>query len=1771
MTPILYFSLFIFSAFVSFSLAFYAWMHRSVAGARAFTLASLLAGIWPLAQAIDIFTTDLALKILLMKIRLDTPILAAFISFIMVAQLLGQRTIFTRKRILLLSIVPAIGMILNWTSPNPFYRYNFHIDLYGDIPILQWSSGPLFWAWLAYGYALILAPLILLFRSVRAKSTISSRQVVILFLSGLALLGVNLLFQLGITPFPGLNLTPVIQPVMAMMVSLLFFRFYTVQISPLARNLLFDQMSDAVIVLDLRDCIVDMNVVARQVLGGAAENTLGVPIDEFLPQWTDLRAYYHNPAASAREFCHPNNPQVYFEAKSSPILDARARLAGHMLTLRNISDRKQTEQKLRDLEENFRQMAENIQEVFWVTDPFTKEELYINPAIEKIWGIRPEEFMTHPDLFLKSVLDEDKLRVEECLALQEQGQATDMEYRIQRRDGGIRWIWDRSIPVLDEGGKLRVVAGIMTDITARKQAQAALEFSEERYRVLVETAQDAIVVAELNGKIVMVNQQTASTFGFESTDEVLGRNLFDYVAPEDLPKSRQRFEETLHTGIAVTASEFTLLKKDGTRFFTEATTGVLKNAQGKIINLVAVVKDITGRKTEAERLAASESRYRGLFEDSPISLWEEDFSAVKTLLDDLHRSGVTDFREYFDLHPEIVVQCFDLVKIIDVNKVTLQMYGAASKTELIGRLSAILDSDDLSAFRDELIQIASGKSQFEWFGQNRTLTGKSLAVNMRWMALPGYETSLARVIISVTDITEIKNTERELNRQNEQLAALHHITLELLNRRKQDDLLKLIVEQAAVLLEAPYGELMLAEEDELLVHAYTGNMSFLRGDRVNRSAAKISWQAFDSGRPVVVDDYMALSGHRQVYDHVGLHAVADFPIVVGQRSVGVLALGRDMPGALFDAHQIKIGEQFAQLAALVLSNVQLMESTSLQAAALNATANAIAITDPRGVIQWVNTAFSSLTGYTSAEAIGQNPRILKSGRTPASRHEELWKTISGGNVWHGELYNRRKDGQEYIEEMTITPLLDEHGKIYRFIAVKQDISARKMSEEALRLSEEKYRSIFENVEDVFYTTDYHGCITTISPSIEKYSGFTPQEVNGRHVRNFFADPADYEKLDEAVSTLGALNDYEMVMKRKDGSTIYVSASARVVFDANGQPIGTEGVMRDITGRKQAEVREQQRRMLLEKVVEMSKVVAQAATFNDCLLAIRESVQGGLGFDRTGIFLYDAVQREVHGTLGTGRNSEVLEITQFTQKLEDYHAWEEALKSPKGFFLLDDYAAYHHVPEDSEMHGVKQNIIVSAWAGDKPVAFIAVDNLFTQRPFTQEQLEALQIFAGYAGLAIENAQWKNELEMRVAERTTRLQEANVNLSALVESAIALNKTLDLNEVLDHVLIQARTMVPCQRLSIMFREGDEIYVARYLNDTLISQADEDFLATRFSSSWPNFQHMIDTQEGVFSPNTVADPDWQVAPKSEWIRSYIGVPIIVDNETVGFLNASHDVVNYFERSDLQLLEALASHASIAIQNARLHGDLVKALENEQAIRAQLVHTDKLAALGKMVAVIAHEINNPIQTVKNAFFLIEDEIKPGSPAQEYLAIAKSEATRISDLVSQLRETYRTRSKTLTKVNLFVLITEVKNILLPQLRKSNVGWQQPDTFAPCTVFAIRNNLKQVFINLGLNAIEAMEMETGGLVTVSMTLSRDGRFVGVQIHNSGSIISEEDLPRIFEPFFTTKGSGSGLGLSISYDIVQQHGGKIEVESQPGKGVTFTVWLPLIQGSEEVQP
>lgn len=501
----------------------------------------------------------------------------------------------------------------------------------------------------------------------------------------------------------------------------------------------------------------------------------------------------------------------------------------------------------------------------------------------------------------------------------------------------------------------------------------------------------------------------------------------------------------------------------------------------------------------------------------------------------------------------------------------------------------------------------------------------------------------------------------------------------------------------------------------------------------------------------------------------------------------------------------QLAEAYEGLRMEIAERRQAEEQLRLQTSAMEAAANGIIITDNQGNIQWCNPAFAKITGYSCKEVIGWNPRFLKSGRHDRAFYDQMWQTLLNGQVWHGEMVNRRKDKSLYHEEQIITPVRDEQNQITHFIAVKQDVSARKRAEEELRRANAYNRSLIEASLDPLVTITPDGKIGDVNQATEKVTGYTRAELIGTDFHSYFSVPEKARLGYQKVFESGIVRDYDLEIRSKDGSTTPVLYNASIFRDEAGEVLGVFAGARDITDRKQFET-----------------------------------------------------------------------------------------------------------------------------------------------------------------------------------------------------------------------------------------------------------------------------------------------------------------------------------------------------------------------------QLVQAEKHAVIGRMVGSITHEINNPLQTIKNCLYLIQQDVTPDNPIQEPLEMATSETLRITNLVGQLRELYRPKAGS-QKASHEVLdiLEEAHSLLIPHLNNAKVQWQSLTGLQRCYIDCVRDQILEVFLNISMNAIEAMHSQ-GGKLFVNMNVSEDQ--VAVIFRDTGPGIPNEMMGHLFEPFITSKASGLGLGLTITYGIVQRHGGQILVDNQPGQGASFTVLLPLnaqVGGEEEI--
>jgi PAS domain S-box-containing protein len=266
------------------------------------------------------------------------------------------------------------------------------------------------------------------------------------------------------------------------------------------------------------------------------------------------------------------------------------------------------------------------------------------------------------------------------------------------------------------------------------------------------------------------------------------------------------------------------------------------------------------------------------------------------------------------------------------------------------------------------------------------------------------------------------------------------------------------------------------------------------------------------------------------------------------------------------------------------------------AAAVEQAAEAIVVTATDGTIQYVNPAFTTLTGYTREEAVGQQPRILKSGRQSAAFYEDLWNTIRGGRAWQGELINRRKDGTLYTEEMQITPVENSSGAVVSYIAIKRDVTGRQAAAEAQAF----LAAIVESSEEAIFTFTPSGAILTWNRGAEAVFGHAAADAIGKHC-SMLVPPdrmALLQGLIEIVLRGEAVSQYDGVGLRKDGRRFHASVTGFPIRNSAGEVAAIATILRDISERREAE----QSRALLASIVECSDDAIHAVTLDGTIVS-----------------------------------------------------------------------------------------------------------------------------------------------------------------------------------------------------------------------------------------------------------------------------------------------------------------------------------------------------------------------------------------------------------------------------------------------------------------------------------------------------------------------------------------------------------------------------------------
>jgi signal transduction histidine kinase len=307
------------------------------------------------------------------------------------------------------------------------------------------------------------------------------------------------------------------------------------------------------------------------------------------------------------------------------------------------------------------------------------------------------------------------------------------------------------------------------------------------------------------------------------------------------------------------------------------------------------------------------------------------------------------------------------------------------------------------------------------------------------------------------------------------------------------------------------------------------------------------------------------------------------------------------------------------------------------------------------------------------------------------------------------------------------------------------------------------------------------------------------------------------------------------------------------------------------------------------------------------------------------------------------------------------------------------------------------------------------------------------------------------------------------------------------------------------------------------------------------------------------------------SQDLRPFNGeiiAPIYIDNTLTFFLicgeKRSGDI---FSDEDIRLLDTIRNQGAIALKNAKLYSELEKKIEEKteelKKSQAQLIQSEKLSAIGQMSAGLAHELNSPIAGLLLLVKQYRERAREDSEEYRHLTLMYNACEHMARVVKDFCAFSRRTQGEYADVNLIEVIESTLNLASSQFKQKNIQVIKKYAEKFPEIRGNRTELQQVILNIIKNSTDSMD--ENGILVIETAISNDGRNVTMKFTDNGSGISKEDLGRIFDPFYTTKayGEGMGMGLSISYGIVNNHGGKISAESELSKGTKITVSLPAI--------
>lgn len=843
----------------------------------------------------------------------------------------------------------------------------------------------------------------------------------------------------------------------------------------------------------------------------------------------------------------------------------------------------------------------------------------------------------------------------------------------------------------------------------------------------------------------------------------------------------------------------------------------------------------------------------------------------------------------------------------------------------------------------------------------------------------------------------------------------------------------------------------------------------------------------------------------------------------------------------------------------------------------------IFVLDQSHRIEFANTMASVITDMPVDKLVGRDFKRLLTPEGVRFLEDLFSKSERSGAKVCTEMELISGADQVKEVEVCIATAKARAGEI-RTYAYVRDITERKRFERELRDSERRYRSLFEHVQHGIFISTKRGRFLDCNKALLDMLSYRSKEefLKIDIARDLYVNPGDRKKFQDMVEKNGFVKDYEVDFKTRDGRIITALLTAHAIRDAEGQPIGYEGLIIDVTDRKRMEGRIREATRRFQKISEMGDdgiVVIDEGNRIIFANIMATELTGYLNEELLGMKFTDLLNArdkkflaEMHDQVGLDESKRLcteMDILTADGRTKEAEVCITIARPEVGgmntYVYLRDITERKRFERDLKTSEEKYRTLFERvrhglFISTKEGRFLDCNQALLDMVGYEDKEEFLKI-------DIARDLYVNPTDRRrfqkLIEREGFVKDFEVDFKKKNGETITILLTAHVlrgpdGEVMGYEGLNT-DITPRKKMERDLREANEFL------SNLIESSVDGIIVTDMNGDILIFNKGAERILGYQAEEVVGKMNIReiYAPGvAQEVMQKMRTP---DYGGVGKLNSFRIVHRnkWGEWIDGDLSAALIydDHGD-EIASIGIFKDLRERLKMEEELREtqqQLMQSEKLAAMGRLTSQIAHELNNPIYGIMNTLELLKTEIPPDSKRKKILEMSLSETLRLSEILRNMLSFSKPEEEVRRPVDVNELLEGIVLFMDKQMREANIDIETQFEKEIPKVMGSTNQLRQVFLNVMRNAKEAMPQ--GGIL--SLETMRETERVIINIRDTGIGIPEEIRDRIFEAFFTTKHAvkGVGLGLSVCYGIIKDHGGEIRVQSEKGKGSTFSIILP----------